>query len=152
MLHLRYSGNYVGTFALDIWDLFIVKYFCLHCLMMNPSFRVVCGSIRCCLNSKSNSKSTDRLINSLNAGSFLENDPCCLSFCSLKRDVEQFISSLQHPCVLVWLGLIVSEYWQSIYFASWLIFRSDPDVFLKTDIPSRYSQLGWIVLLSMVHH
>ena len=55
------------------------------------------------------SKSTsDGVINSLNVGLFWENDPYCLLFCSLQRNVEQFISSLQYPCVLVWLGLTVS--------------------------------------------
>ena len=85
---------------------------------------------------------SDGLINSLNVGSFWKNDPYCLLFWFLKRDVEQFISSLQHACVLVWLGRTVSEYLQSIYFSKWLVFRSDPDVLLKTERPSISSQLG----------
>ena len=78
---------------------------------------------------------SDGLMSSLNVGSFWENDLYYLLFWSLKRDVEQFISSLQHSCILVWLGLTVSEYLRSIYFSRRLIFRSDPDVILKTDIP-----------------
>ena len=85
---------------------------------------------------------SDGLINSLNVGSFWENDPYCLLFWSLKRDIEQFISSLQHPWVLVWLGLTVAEYLQSIYFSRLLIFRSDPEVLLKVGILSLCSQLG----------
>ena len=68
----------------------------------------------------------DGVIKSLNVGLFWENHPYYLLFCSLKRDVEQFISSLQHPCVLVWLSLTVSEYFQSMYFSKWLIFRPNP--------------------------
>ena len=91
---------------------------------------------------------SDGLINPLNVGSFWENDLNYLLFCSLKIDVEQFISSLQLPCVLVWLGLTFSEYLKLIYFSRWLIIRSDPDALLKASIPFRSSQLGWIVPVS----
>ena len=85
---------------------------------------------------------SDGVINCLNVGLFWENDPYFLLFSSLKRYVEQFIFSLHHSCVLVCLGLTVCENFQSMYFSRWIIFGSDSDVLLKTDILSRSSQLG----------
>ena len=98
-------------------------------------------------------------INDLSVGLFWESDPYCLLLCSLKRYTEQFIRSLQHLCVLVWLGLTISKYFQLMYFWKWLIFRSDPDALLiKNGIPSRFSHLGcvekwdflnWVLLIGV---
>ena len=103
------------------------------------------------------SKSTsDGVLNSLNVGLFWENYPYCLLFCSLQRDVEQFISSLQYLCVLVWLCLTVSENFQSLHFLRWLISRSSPDVLLKMtciqDLHSWVESFRFSQKLSIVHH
>ena len=52
---------------------------------------------------------SDGLINSLNVGSFWKDDPFCLLFWSLKRDVEQFISSTVYTAASLCLGLARSD-------------------------------------------
>ena len=52
VLHLRYSGNYVGTLALHLWDLLIVNTVVYIVQFWVQVSVVVCGSIGCRLNSK----------------------------------------------------------------------------------------------------
>ena len=52
MLHLRHSENYVGGFELDLWDISIEQYCCLHCWFFNKSLRWYLLKYWCRLNCK----------------------------------------------------------------------------------------------------
>ena len=89
-----------------------VNLICCNKKSEKPEFVTLSGLSSKCVACAMSKSTSGGVMNSHNVGLFWENDPYFVLFCSLKRDVEQFISLLQHPCVLVWLGLTVSEYYQ----------------------------------------